>query len=197
MAKVNIEPKKRIEEIKKNLLANSKDQHFTEELVKELTQNIKRSLYEPILIDAGKEVDSFKGETFEMVKTNKGVYYHTYGGYTIFVTPNNNALYELLVDYIDNKEVYNKLEDEERKNFELTLSAVTYCLNVPLVVFSDVNLTYKIATDIVSYLNNLQAKMLDSELQEETIEEDAQFKDATLALEAIKEEIAEERINEE
>lgn len=197
MAKVNIEPKKRIEEIKKSLLANSKDQHFTEELVKELTQNIKRSLHEPILIDAGKEVDSLKGDTFELVKTNKGVYYHTYGGYTIFVTPNNNALYELLVDYIDNKEVYNKLEDEERKNFELTLSAVTYCLNVPLVVFTDVDLTYKIATDIVSYLNNLQVKMLDSELQEETIDEDVQFKDATLALETIKEEIAEERINEE
>lgn len=195
MAKVNIEPKHRIEEIKKHLLTNSKDQHFTEELLNELTLNIKRSLHEPVLIDAGKEVDSLKGDTFELVKTNKGVYYHTYGGYTIFVTPNNQALYELLVDYIDNKELYNKLEGDEKTNFELTMSAVTFCLNTPLIVFSNAELTYDIATLIVQHLQKVEKEAFGAELQEETVTEDVVFKDAMLAMEGIKQIVEEEKAN--
>lgn len=178
-----------LKKIKEQIKLNSKDAHFAENLISELELNTKKLLHENTLLDVGKEEETLKGDTFELTRTSKGIIYHTYGGYNIFVTPNNNALYEMLNDYIVNQEIYNKLEGEEKQQFETTLSAVTYCLNVPLIVFTNADLTFKIATDVVSYLRELQSKMLDSELQEETVAEDEQFKNAVTAIDNIKDEI--------
>lgn len=178
-----------LKKIKEQIKLNSKDAHFAENLISELELNTKKLFHENTLLDVGKEEETLKGDTFELTRTSKGIIYHTYGGYNIFVTPNNNALYEMLNDYIVNQEIYNKLEGEEKQQFETTLSAVTYCLNVPLIVFTNADLTFKIATDVVSYLRELQSKMLDSELQEETVAEDEQFKNAVTAIDNIKDEI--------
>lgn len=178
-----------LKKIKEQIKLNSKDAHFAENLISELELNTKKLLHVNTLLDVGKEEETLKGDTFELTRTSKGIIYHTYGGYNIFVTPNNNALYEMLNDYIVNQEIYNKLEGEEKQQFETTLSAVTYCLNVPLIVFTNADLTFKIATDVVSYLRELQSKMLDSELQEETVAEDEQFKNAVTAIDNIKDEI--------
>ena len=62
---------------------------------------------EPIPFELGKMTgESFGGETFEIIKTTRGIVYKTYGGYSIFVTPNNVALYETLNDLVVNKDEY-------------------------------------------------------------------------------------------
>lgn len=150
---------------------------------------------EPILLDCGKDIEGkcFKGETFELTKTNKGILYHLFGGYSIFVTPNNVALYETLDDLIENQEVYNKLEGKEREDFDLNLSAIGYVLDVPLFAFSNAEFTFNLASRVVNFLQKVYDEAMQKPLQEETVQEDQEFKDAVLGMENIKEALNEEK----
>lgn len=187
--KNKIELNKKIKDLKSKLVSVSKDAHFAETLVDELLSTKAQLCVEPIELNVGKKVDDFKGETFEVVKTDRGCLYHEYGGYSIFVTPAQNALYTTLVDYVDNKEVYSNLDGEEKEIFELNMSAIAYCLSVPKFCFADIDFTYEIASKVIQYLTDSYKKAMEEPLQEETIEEDEQFKEATLGLENIKKEI--------
>lgn len=149
---------------------------------------------EPILLDCGKAIEGkcFKGETFELTKTNKGILYHVFGGYSIFVTPNNVALYETLDDLIEHQESYNKLEGKEREDFDLNLSAISYVLDIPLFAFSSAELTFDLATKVIQFLQKTYDEAMQKPLQEETVQEDQEFKDAVLGMENIKEALNEE-----
>lgn len=179
----------KIRSLKKQIETNSKDAHFAKVLVDELLSTKAQLCIEPIELNVGKKVDEFKGETFTIVKTDRGCLYHEYGGYNIFVTPNQTALYTKLVDYVDNKDTYFELKGEEKEVFDLNMSAIAYCLSVPKCCFSDVEFTYDIATKVIQFLTKSYEKAMEAPLQDETIEEDEQFKEATLGLENIKEEI--------
>ena len=150
--------------------------------VKEETKKV-----EPIVLEMGKAIEgkSFKGETFEIVKTTHGILYHLFGGYNIFVTPNNIALYQTLDDLIENKEEYEKLTGKEREDFDLNLSAISYILDVPLLSFSSAEFTFHLASEVIKYLQSVYDKSMNEPLQEETVEEDLAFKDAVLGLEQV------------
>lgn len=150
---------------------------------------------EPILLDCGKAIEGkcFKGETFELTKTNKGILYHVFGGYSIFVTPNNIALYETLDDLIEHQESYNKFEGKEREDFDLNLSAISYILDIPLFAFSSAELTFDLATKVIQFLQKTYDEAMQKPLQEETVQEDQEFKDAVLGMENIKEALNEEK----
>lgn len=152
-------------------------------------------IVEPILLDCGKAAEGkcFKGETFELTKTNKGILYHVFGGYSIFVTPNNVALYETLDDLIEHQESYNKFEGKEREDFGLNLSAISYVLDIPLFVFSSAELTFDLATKVIQFLQKTYDEAMQKPLQEETVQEDQEFKDAVLGMENIKEALNEEK----
>lgn len=149
---------------------------------------------EPIVLDCGKAIEGkvFKGDTFELSKTTKGICYHVFGGYSIFVTPNNIALYETLDDLIENQEVYNKLEGKERDDFDLNLSAIAYVLNVPLFAFSNAEFCFDIATKVIQFLQKTYDEAMNQPLQEETVKEDQEFKDAILGLEDLQNALKEE-----
>lgn len=149
---------------------------------------------EPIVLDCGKAIEGkvFKGETFELSKTNKGICYHCFGGYSIFVTPNNIALYETLNDLIENQETYNKLEGKERDDFDLNLSAIAYVLNVPLFAFSNAEFCFDIATKVIQFLQKTYDEAMNQPLQEETPYEDLQFKEAVLGIEDVQNALKEE-----
>lgn len=150
---------------------------------------------EPVLLDCGKAIEGkcFKGETFELTKTNKGILYHLFGGYSIFVTPNNVALYETLDDLIEHQESYNKFEGKEREDFDLNLSAISYVLDIPLFAFSSAELTFDLATKVIQFLQKTYDEAMQKPLQEETVQEDQEFKDAVLGMENIKEALNEEK----
>ena len=134
---------RKLKECKEQLKANSKDAHFASNLIDKMLSYKGQLGVEPIEFDCGTPLEGqeFKGETFEIVKTSKGVLYKMYGGYVIFVTPNNKALYETLCDYIDHKDEYEKLEGELKEQFDLNLSAIAYVLNAPLFAFTSPELT--------------------------------------------------------
>lgn len=162
-------------------------------MAKKATKKVEK-VVEPIVLDCGKAIEGkvFKGETFELSKTNKGICYHIFGGYSIFVTQNNIALYETLDDLIENQETYNKLTGQERDDFDLHLSALTYVLDVPLFAFSSAEFTYDIATKVIQFLQKTYDDAMEQPLQEETVQEDQEFKDAVLGLEEVKEALKEE-----
>lgn len=188
-----VELKKKIDEIKAQIKANSKDAHFADTLTNELLSLKGQLDVEPLELNVGKRIDHFSGNAFEIVKTDRGIMYHEFGGYTIFTTPTNEALYVMLADYVDNKDEYKKLDGEEKEIFDLNLSAIAYCLTVPKFAFSNVDFTYDIAEKVIQFLNNSFEEAMNADLQEETITEDEQFKQATLALEDIKEQIKKEQ----
>lgn len=149
---------------------------------------------EPILLDCGKAIEGkcFKGETFELTKTNKGILYHSFSGYSIFITQNNISLYETLDDLIENQETYNQLTGKEREDFDLNLSAITYVINIPLFAFSSAELTFDLANKVIQSLQKTYDEAMQKPLQEETVKEDQEFKDAVLGMENIKEALNEE-----
>lgn len=134
----------------------------------------------------------FKGETFEIQKTERGILYHCYGGYSIFVTPNNKALYQTLNEFIDIETGVVKLNEEESKDFELATSAITYILNAPRIAFSDQGFTFDLATFLVQYLQQIADEAENTPLQYENAEENAQFEEAMVALEELKKDIENE-----
>lgn len=178
---------KSLKEVKAQIKANSKDAHFAESLVDKLLAIKSEMSVEPIELNVGKRIDGWKGETFEIVKTDRGCLYHEYGGYSIFVTfDNNTALYRTLCDYVDNRRVYETLEEEEKERYELTLQAVAYCLSVPKFCFTDAEFTFDLASMVVKFLREQYEKYIDEPLQEETIKEDKEFEQAVKAVENIK-----------
>lgn len=187
------ELQKKLNDIKSQIKANSKDTHFADTLINELLTTKARIGVEPIELNVGKRLDALAGKTFEMVKTDRGALYHEYGGYSVFVDNRNTALYETLCDLIDNKEEYNKLEGEEKERLELHIQAVAYCLGVPKICFNDAEFTYDIATRVVQFNRSKYEEAMQQPLQEETVELDREFEDATLALETIKDEIKNEQ----
>lgn len=177
--------KERLADVKKQLRTNAKDVHFFDKLIDEALSLKGQMDVDPIALDCGKEEDEWAGETFRITLTNKGVLYHEYGGYSVFVTPNNTALYEVLSDLVTNKENYAKLEGEQAEDFKALLTIIAYNLSIPRISFMDKDFPQEIAIKTMEFLRKMYEEFMEKELQEETPKEDAEFKDATMALEEL------------
>lgn len=186
------ELKERLNEVKNQLRTNAKDVHFFDKLIDEALSLKGQMGVDPIALDCGKEEDEWKGETFRITLTNKGVLYHEYGGYSVFVTPNNEALYNALADLVINKDEYANLEGESKENFEALLTIIAYNLSLPRISFLDREFPQEIAIRTMEFIRKMYDDLMNKELQEETPKEDAEFKEATKALEELKEGLKEE-----
>lgn len=178
--------KERLEDLVRQIKLNSKDAHFANKLIGDLLSVKGQMGVEPIALDCGKEVDEWKGETFRITLTDRGVLYHEYGGYSVFVTPNNVALYDVLADLVENKDEYAELEGEKKENFESLLAIIAYNLSLPRIAFLDKDFPQEIAIKTMEFLRKMFDDLTNKELQDETPKEDAEFKEATLALEELK-----------
>lgn len=187
--------KERLDEVKKQLRTNAKDVHFFDRLIDEALSLKGQMGVDPIALDCGKEEDEWKGDTFRITLTNKGVLYHEYGGYSVFVTPNNTALYDVLADLVANREEYAKYEGEQAKNMEALVSVIVYNLSLPRISFLDGSGSFpiEIAERTMKFIKEMYDDLTNKELQEETPKEDAEFKEATMALEELKETIEKEK----
>lgn len=179
--------KERFDELVRQIKLNSKDAHFADKLIGDLLSVKGQMGIEPIALDCGRPEDEWSGDTFRITLTNKGVLYHEFGGYSVFVTPNNTALYEVLADLVINKEEYAELEGESKENFESLLTIIAYNVSLPRVSFLDKDYPQEIALKTMEFLRKMYDELMNKELQDETPKEDAEFKEATLALEDLKE----------
>ena len=185
--------KERLNEVKNQLRTNAKDVHFFDKLIDEALSLKGQMGVEPIALDCGKEEEEWAGNTFRITLTNKGVLYHEYGGYIVFVTPNNTALYDVLSDLVKNKEEYAKLEGEQAENFKSLLTIIAYNLSIPRISFMDKDFPQEIAIKTMQFLQKMYEELMEQPLQEETPKEDAVFKEATLAVKELNDAIKEEK----
>lgn len=187
------ELKEKLSELKKKIKANSKEAKFATQLVEELLLTQRMIDKEPLhTYDLGAEIDRLEGQTFYIAKHEKGALYHVYNSYDLVVQPSQLALYDTLVSLVENKEANAKLVGEEKENFENYMSVVSNVLSTPAYALSDAELSVEIATVIVKHLNKVYEKLMNQPLQEETPKEDQEFKEATLAVEEVKEALKDE-----
>ena len=184
--------KERLNEVKNQLRTNAKDVHFFDKLIDEALSIKGQMGVDPIALDCGRPEDEWSGDTFRITLTNKGVLYHEFGGYSVFVTPNNSALYEALVDLVVNKEEYAKFEGEELENFKALLTIIAYNLSLPRISFLDKDFPQEIAIRTMEFIRKMYEAAMEKPLQEEKPKEDAEFREATEALETLKEELSKE-----
>lgn len=189
------EIKKKISELENMLTSNSKDAHWCKTALYEYKSLIGQLKHEPTLIhiplsDVAKQI---QGETYSMTLCNDGTaVYHTFGGYTL-VANHSLGLAECIAEYVNNQT--ETLSDEEKELFELDLSAFAYVMNAPLLCATDMDLKYDVATKVVQFLKSKTEEIMNADLKEETqddIERNELFKNASVALEEIKDELKKE-----
>lgn len=191
----NNELKNKLEEVKNQIIVNSKDAHWAKNAISELL-SIKGQLdHEPTIVYLPvKNIDStMKADTFEIHQMKDGTaVYHVYGGYTVVVDPRMIALNEAIISHKNAADNIDSMTDEERENFALSLAAFGYVMCCPMFAFTDAAFTFDIAGSIVGFLKDKTDAMLNSPLREETredIEANNAFKDSALAFEEFKEEV--------
>ena len=187
--------KERFNEVKNQILSNSKDAHWAKNAIDELVSLKGQIDHEPtIMYLAAKDVDKqFKGETYEMSLMKDGTaVYHTYGGYTVVARPNLTSLAGTIEEYVNSQDYVLTLSDEEKENLQLSLSAFSYIMSLPTFAFSDLAFTYDIAGSIVSFLREKSETLLNEELKDETredIEANEQFRNASIAIQEMQKDI--------
>lgn len=192
------ELREKLAKLKNQIKANSKDAHWMDNALMDFEILVGKIKNEPIALDCGTTVDEWKGDTFRITKTTTGVLYHTYGGYSVFCTPEIQSLYGTLADYVEQKHIYEKLDGQEKENVELVLSALSYCLSLPSFVCGDANFLFNIAGYIVKYINDTFDNAMNAELKEETeedIKKNIAFKSAIIEGENLFEQLREELDN--
>lgn len=189
------ELKKQLDEVKNLIVTNSKDSHWAKNAVDELLSLKGQLDHEPTLVylpikDVENKLDV---GTFEMSIMKDGTaVYHTYGGLTVVAKPNLTSLAGTIAEYVGSQEYVATLNEEEKELFDLDLSAFGYIMSLPMFAFSSKEFTYSIASNIVEFLRKSADELIDEELHEETAEDikmNERFKDASLALEELKEDI--------
>lgn len=191
------EIRKKIDEVKNLIKANSKNAHHAEKLIDELLSLDREKRHEATLVHIPMDNVSktFKGDTFELCYTKQGeAVYRTFGGYTIICSSMFNALnatIENAIDYL-NGEIQEELTDEQKQLIEDDITATTWVLNLPLHACSDLEFKYDLTNKFIEFIAKLKEKSQTDEPKEETYEQDAQFKDAMIGMENVKEIIGEE-----
>lgn len=184
------EIKAKIDDIKAQIKANSKDAHFAEKLIGDLLSLKGQYEHQPTMVNVAMDdiTGTLEGNTFTIYKTKSGdTGFHLKGGYDLVVKPTVESLNKSLASFIDYKDEVEKLTEDEREWYENDLIASQFCLTIPIYAFADLDFKYKVANMFADYMLKVQTDLLDNvELQEETPEENKRFEEATKGLEELK-----------
>jgi len=119
----------KLNEVKSQIKANSKDAHFADTLIKELLslkgQKDQQPMY--LCVPESEVVKTYDFDSFSISNCKGGILFHTKGGYNVYTTPRVKVLYEHLELLLSMKENYETLTEEGRKSYDnlfLTINAV-------------------------------------------------------------------------
>ncbi len=182
------ELKERLDTLVGQIKTNSKDAHFAEKLIDELLLTKGQLSREPVEFDCGTKIDEYAGNAFHIVRTSRGILYHEYGGYNVFIEANGTALFDALNYIIDNQKDFESEDETVRETFNAFVLTVGYCMSVPKIALADADFTNEVVCMVIDYMKKKLEEATKAPLQEETIEEDRAFKEAAVALEELKKE---------
>lgn len=184
------EIKAKIDDIKAQIKANSKDAHFAEKLIGDLLSLKGQYEHQPTMVNVAMDdiIGTLEGNTFTIYKTKSGdTGFHLKAGYDIVVRPTVESLNKSLASFVDYQKDIEKLSEEEQEYYKSDLLATQFCLTIPMYAFTDMDFKFKVANMFADYMLKVQTDLLDNvELQEETPEENKRFEEATKGLEELK-----------
>lgn len=189
------EIKAKIDEVKAQIKANSKDAHFAEKLIGDLLSLKGQYEHQPTMVYVAMDdiVDTIEGDTFTLYKLNDGrVGFHLKSGYDVVVSPRIEALNGNLKWYIDNKKTIDESSEEEQELYKLDFECTQHILTMPLFTATDYDLKYKVSTLFIETLLKAQETLENSETLVDDLAKNILFEDATLAIEDIRAEVDKE-----
>lgn len=182
------ELKNKLDEIKNLIKENSKDANQSENLVNELLSvydkyNSEETLVHIPLSSIEKECD---GETFTMSITKDGqAIYHTRGGYTVIADERYSSFFDTIYNLIDYINGSVKLDEEMNTIMDGDVIATSYVLNIPIYAMGDYSFKVELFNRAYEYLSKA-LEDASAELKDETFQENKEFQDAIIALQALK-----------
>lgn len=183
----------RLNELIRQIRLNSKDAHFAEKLTEDLLSVHRQKLSEKSYVfDIGAEQYKIERNSFYIAKHEKGVLFHIYNSFDLVVPVSNNALYATLIAILEeHNNEYESFTDEEKLDHDTYIEAIGVILAMPLTIFTDTEFAINIATQVIQRMDLKVRQAMEVTLQDETVEQDAIFKDAVLGFESLKESISE------
>lgn len=175
------ELKNKIEEVANKIKTNSKDAKFADSLIDKLLSLKGQMDVEPMRLcipekDVIKEYDN---DSIRFVRCKSGILFQTKGGFSVFVSPRMSGLYQHLEVVLDMKDKYDELTEEQKKTYDFLYLATTQILQLGIFATCDDEFFFGIAEDIVKRFQTMTEKALNTELQEETYKENAEFENKT------------------
>lgn len=186
----------KIEELKDKIVGLTAEENTARELIRELLETKAQIDNTPLILNMGEveneSEDVFRADEYEVVKTDRGILYHEYGGYSIFVAPNNKIIYDILSMFLEERADEDGISEEERNDRKERNDALSFTLGIPRLAFIDVDTTIALTTCLVENIERAVANSMDAPLQDDDIEANEEFRENALELEKLKKELKEE-----
>lgn len=181
----------RLNELIRQIRLNSKDAHFAEKLTSDLLSVHRQKLSEKSYVfDLGAEQYKIEKGSFYIAKHDKGVLFHIYNSFDMVIPVSNNSLYRTLATILEeHNSEYENMSDEDKLDHDTFIEVVGIILAMPLNILNDTGFAIDIATQVMKRTNELYEEAINTNLQPEDAERDAEFRDTTLNAEALKEHI--------
>lgn len=185
--------KERLNDVKKQLRTNAKDVHFFDKLIDEALSLKGQLGVEALACGFTQEevIDTIEEDTYRIIAGTNASAYQVKGGFTI-IANHNIGLGQLLAHIVQDNKQAMKLEGDDKDNYESFLSALAYALNIPMLVATDQEFMFNMATETITYLHKKMEEALEAPLQEETPIENAEFEASAKSIENLKEELKKE-----
>ena len=186
----------KIEELKDKIVGLTAEENTARELIRELLETKAQIDNTPLILNMGEveneSEDVFRADEYEVVKTDRGILYHEYGGYSIFVAPNNKIIYDILSIFLEERADEDGISEEEKNDRKERDDALSFTLGIPRLAFIDVDTTIALTTCLVENIERAVANSMDAPLQDDDIEANEEFRENALELEELKKKLKEE-----
>ena len=186
----------KIEELKDKIVGLTAEENTARELIRELLETKAQIDNTPLILNMGEveneSEDVFRADEYEVVKTDRGILYHEYGGYSIFVAPNNKIIYDILSIFLEERADEDGISEEEKKDRKERNDALSFTLGIPRLALIDVDTTIALTTCLVENIERAVANSMDAPLQDDDIEANEEFRENALELEELKKKLKEE-----
>ena len=201
----NKELKKKLQEAKAQIIAQSKDAHYTKQLISKILSYKGQLGIEPASVFVPADIESeIKQSAYHIFRTNSYVMVDKEGkdinmlgqivfkvrGLAIVIDPILNAYYFPFNTLLDAHDHFEELDEDMKKNYQILLDHTIIMCQAITLVFSDTKLLEEVLNPIIKYLNNQMEKAEDVDnLPNDNPITNEEFKESTLATEELKNEL--------
>lgn len=204
----NKELKKKLQEAKAQIIAQSKDAHYTKQLISKILSYKGQLGIEPASVFVPADIESeIKQSAYHIFRTNSYVMVDKEGkdinmlgqivfkvrGLAIVIDPILNAYYFPFNTLLDAHDHFEELDEDMKKNYQILLDHTIIMCQAITLVFSDTKLLEEVLNPIIKYLNNQMEKAEDVDnLPNDNSIANEDFKESILGAEEMKQELEKE-----